>query len=35
MATAKDFTANPNITAYVNSVLVYGNPPVDERRKLK
>jgi len=35
MATAKDFTANPNITAYVNSVLVYGNPPVDEEEEIE
>lgn len=30
IADAKDFTENPNITAYVNSVLAYGIAPIEE-----
>lgn len=30
IADAKDFTENPNITAYVDSVLAYGIPPIEE-----
>ncbi len=30
MPDAKEFTENPCMTAYVNSVLAYGIPPVEE-----